>query len=150
MTVEVYRVSQIWQLADVYTIRRQTKIHGSIPAKQIEFDEVWDQPYHYLLIEQDGQPVGTCRLNFTHTDFAKIERVSVIDGYQGQGFGRLLIEKAEQWSQERGYHQVVITSLDTAIGFYQKLGYVPQGGAVVQDDGVSTIYTEKQLLPAEV
>lgn len=144
MTIKTYRVNQVWQLADVYAIRRHTKIHG-VCNKRTEFDETLDRQYQYILLEVDNEPIATCRLNFDHADFAKIERVSVVEGAQGQGYGRLLIEAAEQWAQDEGYTTVVITSLDTAIGFYQKLGYVPEGDAVVQPDGVPTIYTEKQL-----
>ncbi len=38
--MEIYRVNQTWQLADVFDIRRQTKIHGEIVDKRDEFGNV--------------------------------------------------------------------------------------------------------------
>lgn len=37
--MEIYHVDQVWQLADVFSIRRQTKIHGEVVDKRGEFDD---------------------------------------------------------------------------------------------------------------
>ncbi|MFD1670743.1 GNAT family N-acetyltransferase [Agrilactobacillus yilanensis] len=122
---EIYRVAEVWQLADVYFIRRQTKIHGIPVTLAGEFDEKFNHHYHYILLKEGEDPVSTLRVNFENEDFAKIERVSTLEKFQNKGYGRALIQAAESWISERGYHKIIITSLDTAVGFYQKLGYVP-------------------------
>ncbi len=146
---DVYRVNQVWQLAAVFEIRRQTKIHGQVTDPRIEFDEEYGAPYHYLLIEENDIPVGTARLNFTHDGFAKIERVSIAQAFQGRGYGRILIHEAESWATDNGYSKVVIHSLDTALGFYQKLGYVQTGQKEIQSDGIAIVPTEKTLAVTE-
>ncbi len=140
--MEIYRVNQTWQLADVFDIRRQTKIHGEIVDKRGEFDDQYPLNKNYLLIEENDVPVGTTRLNFNNSDFAKIERVSVAEQFQGRGYGRKLIQAAEEWARESGFSKIVITSLDTAVGFYQKLGYkVNQNISVSSDHPI--VYMEK-------
>lgn len=140
--MEIYRVNQTWQLADVFDIRRQTKIHGEIVDKRDEFDDQYPLNKNYLLIEENDVPVGTTRLNFNNSDFAKIERVSVAEQFQGRGYGRKLIQAAEEWARESGFSKIVITSLDTAVVFYQKLGYkVNQNISVSSDHPI--VYMEK-------
>ncbi|MFD1124867.1 GNAT family N-acetyltransferase [Lentilactobacillus raoultii] len=144
MNLSIYHVDKVWQLADVYWIRRQTRIHGNVAPRSVEFDEDIDKRYQYLLIENENDPVGTARLNFSNENYAKIERVSIVSKYQGKGLGQLLIRKAEEWIADKGYSKIIITSLDTAIGFYEKLGYVRTGKQAIHD-GVKQIYTEKRL-----
>ena len=121
--MEIYRVNKIWQLADVYDIRRKTKIDGVQVPRQSEFDEEYDKIYNYILIHENDIPVGTTRLNLANKEFGKIERVSVIEKFQSKGYGKKLIESAEAWVKDMGLSKIVITSLPSAEGFYEKQGY---------------------------
>ncbi len=140
-----YRVSEVWQLADVYYIRRQTKIHGHAVDHRMEFDEDFNEKYHYILLAQGDDPIGTCRVNFEHQDYGKIERVAILDQYQHQGFGRELISAAEDWLEDKGFAKVVITSVDTAVGFYEKLGYTPNYEIKYEDTDFPIVYMAKQF-----
>lgn len=42
---------------------------------------------------------------------------------QKGGYGRILIQEAENWLKEYGINHIVISSQDRAAGFYEKLGY---------------------------
>lgn len=113
----------MWQLADVFDIRRRTEIDGKQVSSRMEFDEEYGQEYYYLLASENGTPIGTVRVNFNNTNFGKIERVSVTSKYQHSGYGTKLISAAEDWLLEKKFNHVVITSLPSAKGFYEKLGY---------------------------
>jgi GNAT superfamily N-acetyltransferase len=141
--MEIYHVDQVWQLADVFSIRRQTKIHGEVVDKRGEFDDQYPLNKNYILVEENDIPVGTARLNFNNDNFAKIERVSIAEPFQKQGYGRQLIEAAEKWVVDKGFGKIVITSLDTAVGFYQKLGYQVNRDIAINSDH-PIVYMEKQ------
>jgi predicted GNAT family N-acyltransferase len=141
---KVYRVDAVWQLAGVYEVRNKTFVKGQGIPKESEFDEVYGEKYNYLLLEDEGTAVATARINIANKDFAKIERVGVIPEYQNKGFGRILIEAAEEWISELGSHKIVITSQEQAVGFYESLGYIAKPEIKIQSS-IPIVYTEKEI-----
>lgn len=143
--MKIIRVTEVWQLFLVFEIRKEAFVEGqSIPLNQ-EFDEVYGESYHYVLLYEEEQGIGTARINLTNSGYGKIERVAVIPTYQGKGWGRKVIEAAEEWIKEAGYTKAVITSQLKAASFYEKIGYIIQPDS--QTEGViQTVYTEKELL----
>ncbi|MBS7576578.1 MULTISPECIES: GNAT family N-acetyltransferase [unclassified Enterococcus] len=141
----VIRVKSTAEVFDVYRIRYQASVIGQGIPQESEFDEQFGQTYPYLLIRNEQAPIATARLNFTNKAYAKIERVAVSPKFQGHGFGRQLIEAAEEWILELGFKKIVITSQLSAVEFYRSLGY--QIGTLISDNAeIQTVYTEKQLV----
>lgn len=118
----LYRVDQVWQLALVYEIRKNTATHLDIPLPG-EYDEEYGKKYHYILLTDGEKGLGTLRINFENSDYAKIERVAVIKDQQFSGLGKQLMEEAEKWIKEKNYKKIIINSMYGAAGFYDKLGY---------------------------
>lgn len=145
MMTNLYRVDSVWQLAGVYEVRTKTFVQGQGIPKQFEFDEVYGGQYHYLLLEENEIAVATARINLTHEAYAKIERVGVIPEFQHKGYGRILIEAAENWIRELGLHKIVITSQQQAVGFYESLGYTARPEIVIKSS-IPVVYTEKEIL----
>ncbi len=59
---------------------------------------------------------------------AAIGGLIVRQGYRGQGIGRLLLQKAEQWTHQQGCNSMIIHSnalRQEAHQFYEKAGYQP-------------------------
>jgi GNAT superfamily N-acetyltransferase len=57
---------------------------------------------------------------------AEVWGLVVDDEARGQGIGRALMERAEQWAAERGYHMVSLRSntiRHEAHRFYERVGY---------------------------
>lgn len=142
--VEAVRVQEVWQLADVYEIRKETFVSGQGIPKECEFDEVYNDSYRYILVLLNNEPVATARINVRQKAFAKIERVAVKPNYQHQGFGKVAIEGAEAWIRELGYQKIVITSQEKAVGFYQRLNYEVKPEIIYESD-IPIVHTEKQL-----
>ncbi|WP_042197083.1 GNAT family N-acetyltransferase [Paenibacillus camerounensis] len=141
----IYRVDTVWQLAGVYEVRNKTFVQGQGIPRHLEFDETYGVQYHYLLLEENETAVATARINLTHADYAKIERVGVIPEYQQKGYGRILIEAAESWISELGIHKIVITSQQKAVGFYESLGYTARPDIKLRASSIPVVYTEKIL-----
>lgn len=52
-----------------------------------------------------------------------VDELAVADDAQGGGVGRELIAACETWLKSEGVETVFVSSLDTAVGFYERLGY---------------------------
>ncbi|MGX7205853.1 GNAT family N-acetyltransferase [Enterococcus pingfangensis] len=138
----IHEVTEVWQLFLVYQIRQQAFVKGQQIPIEKEFDEVYGKNYHYVLLETDGEGIGCARINLSHKNIAKIERVAIAPSFQKQGFGRQLIEAAETVITKAGYRKITITSQVQAKGFYEALGYqitdpIPKGAFI------PTVTTEK-------
>jgi len=53
----------------------------------------------------------------------KMRQVAVHPNIQGNGVGTLLVNAAEILAKRKGYNQIVLHARETAIKFYQNLGY---------------------------
>ncbi len=121
---QAIRVTEYWQRACVYYIRLDEFVHefpGGV-AHELDSGDTPETPY-ILVMDERGKPVGTCRLHYLGNDVAKIERVSVLKEFRRTGAGRVVIAAAEEWLRENGIRRIRINSRDTAIGFYERLGY---------------------------
>ena len=80
---------------------------------------------HFLAYE-DGTPVATLRVT-PQGDAAKIERVAVLDHLRGTGVGAQLVRTALEKLKAKGFTSAKLGSQLSAIGFYEKLGFVAFG-----------------------
>jgi GNAT superfamily N-acetyltransferase len=99
----------------------------------------------YILANDAGFPVGTCRLRPLDGERVKIERVCVLPDYRGKGVGRVVIAAAEEWAKERGFKEIVIASRDEVIEFYEAIGYTTNCAETESDEYFSCTYTYKSL-----
>jgi len=119
----VKKVSEASDIQICLAIRHQIFVEGQNVLIHEEVDGLDSGSEHYLLF-LNLVPIGTARVRYVE-DFAKIERVAILEAYQGQGLGHVLmnfiVENIEQ------NHQVKKAKLGAqtyAIPFYEKLGFV--------------------------
>ena len=64
------------------------------------------------------------------------------------GWGRRLLEAAEQTARERGCHQIIVSSFTfQAPGFYESFGFVETGRTEgVPVDGMADVHFRKSLI----
>ena len=112
---------------------------------QHEIDE--KEPFEYIVAFEEEHPVATCRIHLTDDGYAKIERVVTLKKYRGKEVGRAVVTEAENWIKEQGFHKIIITSRDAAVGFYEKLGYTADYEKIKNEDDAifPLVYTEKIL-----
>ena len=121
--VLVKKVSSKTDIRLCLAIRHQVFIEGQQIPIHDEVDGLDSSSEHYLLFH-NKLPVGTARVRYTD-DFAKIERVAILENHQGQGLGNLLmhfiIDNIQQHHQVK---KIKLGSQTHAIPFYEKFGFI--------------------------
>ena len=147
--VEIYRIekgAEAWKYKAYDYVRTDAFCMGQNIPIELEFshDEKEEDLQAVLLVE-NHKPVAGCRIAFPDEKTGKIERVCVVREKQKGGYGRILIQEAENWLKEYGINHIVISSQDRAAGFYEKLGYQlnPDAGLSIYERHHKTEKTEK-------
>lgn len=126
--MDIYRVtgdSPQWQLHAYNYIRTDAFCVGQNIPVELEFHgDKGTEDFAGILVVDDHKPVSGLRIAYPKEGVAKIERVCTVREKQKGGYGRVMIEAAEQWIAEKGISHIVISSQDRAQGFYEKCGYV--------------------------
>ena len=81
----------------------------------------------HLAVFQINRLVGCLTLMKITNDTVRFRQVAVAPDRQGHGVGRLMNSFAEAEARRRGFLSVTLTARETAIPFYEKLGYVIDG-----------------------
>jgi predicted GNAT family N-acyltransferase len=139
---EVIIVRTPVEMDDALSVRRRVFIEEQAVPAELEVDEHDGDPASvstalHVLVRDAGLPVATGRLLlFADADgHAHIGRVAVLAEQRGRGYGRLVMERLQDRARDRGYAGITLAAQLHAIGFYEKLGYVPKGG-VFLDAGI--------------
>lgn len=75
----------------------------------------------------DDKLEGCCILTETEPGTVRLRQMAVSAGLQGKGIGRVIMMFAENVARDAGYKKLNMHARDTAIGFYEKLGYTVVG-----------------------
>jgi predicted GNAT family N-acyltransferase len=99
---------------------------GISPGLEIDAGE--DTSRHWLGLE-DGVTVATVRWRLYEPGVAKIERVAVLKPWRGQKIATILIGavEADIATKMPGARTLRLDAQDTAIPFYERLGYRASG-----------------------
>jgi len=109
------------------TIRQAVFVQEQgIPA-DLEWDAADQTAVHALARNRLGRAVGTGRLLAHAPGVAKIGRMAVLPGLRGAGVGRSLLDALARAARERGERALLLHAQRSAVGFYRRLGFVPDG-----------------------
>jgi predicted GNAT family N-acyltransferase len=136
MDGHVDRVETEGDLQAALAVRRLVFVEGQGVPEHRELDGRDDIATHFLA--RDGDTVvGTARLREYDADTptAKAERVAVLAGHRGEGWGRLLMDGLEDHAREAGYERVLLHAQVPVVGFYERLGYEARG-ETFEDAGI--------------
>ena len=111
-------------------------LRDTIAGEQREaLEAITADPCHRLLVvEQDGEPVGSFQLSFIPGVSrqgawrGQIESVRVVEHLRGQGIGEAMMRWAVAQCREKGCGVVQLTSdkqREAAHRFYERLGFQP-------------------------
>ncbi len=70
-----------------------------------------------------GEQVVGCLVLRPQDGDGRMTQVAVAEELRGQGIGRALVEYCEAAARRIGYRRIVLSARETALEFYEKLGY---------------------------
>jgi putative acetyltransferase len=98
-----------------------------------------------LVATIDGEAVGFAALRGKDV----IDMLYVHPAVAGQGVGAQLVDAMEKLASARGATKLSVDASDTALGFFERRGYVPQQrNSVARDDEWLANTTVQKTLPA--
>lgn len=71
----------------------------------------------------DDEIQGCCLLTKIDATTIRLRQMAVLDGLQGKGVGRVLMNFAENVARDAGFKKIIMHARHSAVGFYEKLGY---------------------------
>ncbi len=121
--VLIKNVSTSTEIDCCLAIRYQVFVVGQNVPLAEEVDGMDEHSEHYLLL-YNQLPVGTARVRYLGKK-AKIERVAILDDYQGRGLGHMLMNFIIKAIRANGQiNNAVLGAQSYAIPFYEKLGFI--------------------------
>jgi predicted GNAT family N-acyltransferase len=97
----------------------------------------------HLLVVDDGEVVGTCRL-LAEGPEVKLGRMAVASGHRGRGLAAELLVQAEAQARELGAQRIALAAQLSARALYERAGYAPYGD-VFLDAGIEHVMMGKAL-----
>lgn len=101
---------------------------------------------HFMAVDDGtGEIIGAIKLFEHEPGVGQFSHIAVLEAYQKQGIGRMLINEVEEKARELGYHSIGSITRVTAADFYKKCGYVVKGYSTPLFERVPTFWVEKDL-----
>jgi len=80
----------------------------------------------------EDQMLGCCILTKIDDRRIRLRQMAVQKKLQGKGIGESIVSFAENIARDKGYKILMMHARDTAIGFYEKYGYVVKGDQFIE------------------
>lgn len=119
-----------------FAVRKEVFVAEQGVPEDLEYDEFDAGALHVLAVREDGVALGTGRLLYgeaaagrTGGDLSvgSLGRLAVRKDARGLGVGVALVRGIEQAAEELGLGAVDLHAQTSALGFYERLGYVGYG-----------------------
>lgn len=88
-----------------------------------EVDDIEDQCFHVMAIDDNNEVIGVARLQFNSASEAQIRYMAVARTHERQGIGRALIRAMETRAIKTSHKKVILDAREPAVDFYKKFGY---------------------------
>ena len=89
-------------------------------------DHAWEmkdeEAWHFVAV-YDNQVVGCAILVPTSDTDVQLMQMAVATDFQSQGIGKLIVLEMIQFAKQKSIHQITCHARDTAIKFYERLGF---------------------------
>ena len=141
------RVTAPSDRAAAYALRKEVFVREQRVPEEIELDELDDAADHVVAVDDAGRVVATGRLVVLDARTGKIGRMAVTRSVRGLGAGAAGLATLERIArEERRLADIVLHAQLSAKGFYDRAGYLPEGG-VFQEAGIEHVAMRKRLHP---
>lgn len=96
---------------------------------------------HFACYNDRSEMIGCLILTKLDDRTLKMRQVAVKEKIQGAGVGKALVEASEAYAKMNSYKKMELNARDTAIPFYEKLGY-----EIVSDTFVEVGINHKKMV----
>ena len=109
-------------------------IKKSLDADGVKKRASWT---HFYVIEKDNKIIacGAIGPYWDSKTESSLFNIFVDENYQGQGFGRKIIETLEKDEYFKRAKRIEVPASMSAIPFYRKMGYEHKNGELIYNDG---------------
>lgn len=98
-----------------------------------EADELEREKNDVLIGAFDEDKIlGCCLLTELDKNCVRLRQMAVQNNLQGKGIGASIMNYAENIAMDLGYKKLIMHARQTAIGFYEKLGYKVAGDEFIE------------------
>jgi GNAT superfamily N-acetyltransferase len=125
MDYELIEVSDPADWLAYHAIRRQElfEARGRHGIYDPDLPGEYLQGMHPYLLKQNGQALGTTRLDVRNDATAVFRLVAVTAAEQGKGHGRALGRMVEARARAFGARMALVNAAASAVGYYEKTGW---------------------------
>lgn len=124
-------------------LRHEVFVVGQHVPEAREQDGLDADCQHVLARDEAGTAIGCARLD-AH---AKVGRMAVREPWRGRGVGAAMLRELVALARSRGATQVTLAAQVSALGFYQRAGFVAYGDEF-EDAGMAHRMMQLELDPA--
>ncbi|MDF7798593.1 GNAT family N-acetyltransferase [Pontiellaceae bacterium B1224] len=112
----------------VQTIALRKKILREPLGLEFTEDELLAERWSFHLTCWSGDALLACvMLSPSQGKKIRMRQLAVSEKWQRQGIGRTLVKYLEIFTHELGCHEIVLHARESAVLFYEKLGYSKEG-----------------------
>ncbi len=111
--------------------------------EEIEMDERDPVCEHVLALDDDGEPIGTGRIDLD--DSGRVGRLAVVAAHRREGIGTALMEALHELAIESELDSVWCHAQLAAVAFYEQLGYDVGDGDSFMEAGIEHVRMVKAL-----
>ncbi len=108
---------------EIVKIRKTVFVKEQNVPEELDFDGLDENCSHVLAFVESQIPIGTARM----LPDGHIGRVAVLKKWRGLGVGKSLVKKLMEKAARLGLLEVYLNSQESAIGFYEKIGFRKKG-----------------------
>lgn len=115
-------------------VQLRTKILRKPLGLEFTIDQLSNEynDFHFGIYNQELKLLGGMIFNNTGNNTLKMRQVAVDDVFQNKGIGKFMVKQSEEWAKEKGFNKIELNARDTAIPFYQSLGYYAEGEIFIE------------------
>ena len=123
--------------------------HGTIEYQQMVNlrNEILRQPLGLILTNDElarekediligafdeDKMLACCMLTRADDKCLRLRQMAVQNNLQGKGIGASMLNFAEILSRDKGYRKLIMHARESAVGFYEKLGYRTAGDKFIE------------------
>jgi ribosomal protein S18 acetylase RimI-like enzyme len=103
---------------------------------------------YHLACYQDDMLVACIVMKPMGNGTIRMRQLIVVEQYQRRGIGTALVAYAESFVRERGFREIVMHARETAVAFYERLGYEKEGECFI-DVTIPHFFMRKRLIDSD-